>query len=137
MGSDWGNLRNKAVKINLSSIADEHLEKVLDKNFTSAKQFKECVDWYRKLIYYLNEVAGLNGDITPSNNDNLLQMSMGSLGFLTFHLYRDIEKGLMAIIEDFNFNPYKSLVIEKRKTIDGIITEVLAEYISRKESIIA
>ena len=121
----------------MSSIADEHLEKVLDKNFTSAKQFKECVDWYRKLIYYLNEVAGLNGDITPSNNDNLLQMSMGSLEFLTFHLYRDIEKGLMAIIEDFNFNPYKSLVIEKRKTIDGIITEVLAEYISRKESIIA
>ena len=121
----------------MSSIADEHLEKVLDKNFTSTKQFNGCVDWYRKLIYYLNEVAGLNGDITPSNNDNLLQMSMGSLEFLTFHLYRDIEKGLMAIIEDFNFNPYKSLVIEKRKTIDGIITEVLAEYISRKESIIA
>ena len=134
MESNWDNLRNKTVKVYLTSIADKHLEDILGYNFMDSKRFNECVTWYRLVIFYLNELAGLKGDITNINDTKLLQMDMGEIGSLSFHL-NEYPNMSVALIEDFNFNPYKSLLIEN-KTIDDIITEVLAEYISRRPSIL-
>ena len=135
MKSNWGNLRNKTVNVYLASIADKHLEDIFDYNFMDSKRFYECVAWYRLVIFYLNELAGLKGNITKINETKLLQMDMGEIGSLSFRL-NEYPNMSVALIEDFNFNPYKSLMIEKKKTIDDIITEVLAEYINRRQSVL-
>ena len=49
MTSNWGNLINKRVGVYLSKIADEHLERILNKNFSNSHSFNDCVEWYRIL----------------------------------------------------------------------------------------
>ena len=84
MGSNYDNLRNKTAKVYLSAIADNHLEPILDKNFVEhGKQFDNCVQWYRLLIYYLNEVSGLNIDGHAVNSNGLMQASCGELVFVS------------------------------------------------------
>lgn len=61
-------------------------------------------------------------------------MDMGEIGSLSFHI-NDYSNMSIALIEDFNFSPYKSLLIENKRTIDDIITEVLTEYINRRRRI--
>ena len=124
MGFEWNNLTNKTASIYLSKIADEHLEACLSKNFIgSGQKFDDCVQWYRTIIYYLNNLAGLKGDISLSKSGNLLLMNMGDLGFFTFYLYLDVNLGLLALIDDFSFNQFKSLTIENKKTNFGILCE--------------
>lgn len=124
MESEWENLMNKTAAIYLSKIADEHLETILSKNFIDSGQiFDDCVQWYRTIIYHLNNLAGLKGDISLSNNGNLLLMNMGELGFMTFYLYQDVNLGLLALIDDFSFNQFKSLTIENKKTNFAILRE--------------
>lgn len=81
------------------------------------------MQWYRTIIYHLNNLAGLKGDISLSNNGNLLLMNMGELGFMTFYLYQDVNLGLLALIDDFSFNQFKSLTIENKKTNFAILRE--------------
>jgi hypothetical protein len=129
MAFNWGNLINKRVKIYLSKIADEHLERILDKDFSNRQHFDDCVEWYRILISYLNQLAALHGVISIYGG-GLLQMSLGDLGYLTFQLFIDINGSLSAMINDFEFNPYKTIT-EKKVDINRIIIEVIDNYLQK------
>ena len=130
MTSNWGNLINKRVGVYLSKIADEHLERILNKNFSNSHSFNDCVEWYRILWNYLNQLAALNGEIINIEN-GLLQMSLGDLGSLTFYLYLDMGGVLSAMIDDFEFNPYKTVIENKKVDISRIITETINNYLKR------
>lgn len=137
MGSNYDNLRNKTAKVYLSTTADNHLELILDKNFVEhGKRFNDCVQWYRLLIYYLNELAGLKDDAHIVNSNGLLQANCGELGTLTYYLYLDSNEKLNVLIVDFNFNQYKSLIIEKRKNLIDMITEAVINQIKKQTYII-
>lgn len=129
MASNWDNLINKRVGIYLSKIADEHLERILDKNFSNSHSFNDCVEWYRILCNYLNQLAALHGEIFNIES-GLLKMSLGDLGSLTFYLYLDAGGKLSAMIDDFEFNPYKT-VIESRNNVNRIITETINNYLRK------
>ena len=58
-------------------------------------------------------------------------MSLGDLGSLTFYLYLDMGGVLSAMIDDFEFNPYKTVIENKKVDISRIITETINNYLKR------